>query len=119
MNTILLVEDNILLQETTKELLEAFDHRVHTAGSGREAREFMAAHSQEIDLLMLDLSLPDIAGEALLAELAGNYPGIKVVLCTGSMVDNGLRSHPAVKGFLAKPFDLGELRRAVDQALAG
>jgi len=118
MGKLLLVEDNILLQETTRELLEAFDHQVYTAASGREARELMAGHAKEIDLVMLDLTLPDISGEMLLAELTLDYPGIKVVLCTGSLVDDVLRQHPAVKGFLAKPFDLGELRRTVELALA-
>lgn len=119
MGNLLLVEDNIMLQETTKELLEALDHRVFTAGSGHEARAVMAGHSQEIDLVLLDLSLPDIGGEELLAELARDYGGLKVVLCTGSLADDELRHHPAVKGFLSKPFDLGELSRAVVQALTG
>ena len=119
MGKLLLVEDNILLQETTRELLEAFEHQVVTAGNGQEAREVMAGNSREIDLVILDLTLPDISGEKLLAELARDYPGVKVVLCTGSLVDNHLRQHPAVKGFLAKPFDLGELRNTVEQALVG
>lgn len=117
MGKMLLVEDNILLQETTRELLEAFDHEVFTAGSGREAREIMTGHSQEIDLILLDLTLPDISGEDLLAELAQAYPGLKVVLCTGALAEDELRRHPAVKGFLSKPFDFRELRRAVEQAL--
>jgi CheY-like chemotaxis protein len=119
MGKLLLIEDNIMLQETTRELLEAFNHVVFTAGSGREAREIMVGHSQEIDLLLLDLSLPDISGEELLGELAQAYPGLKVVLCTGSLADDELRQHPAVKGFLAKPFDFRELQRTVEQALAG
>ncbi|NTV12611.1 MAG: response regulator [Desulfobulbaceae bacterium] len=118
MGKLLLVEDNILLQETTKELLEAFEHQVFTASNGQEAREVMVEHSQEIDLILLDLTLPDISGDRLLAELARDYPGAKVVLCTGSLVDDHLRQHPAVKGFLAKPFDLGELRKTVEQAMA-
>lgn len=119
MGKLLLIEDNILLQETTRELLEVFEHQVFTADSGRQARKVMAEHSQEIDLILLDLTLPDISGEELLIELARTYPGLKVVLCTGSLADDELRQHPAVKGFLAKPFDFGELRRAVEKALAG
>lgn len=118
MAKLLLIEDNILLQETTKELLEAFDHEVFTADSGRDARAIMAARGREIDLVILDLSLPDIGGEALLEELARDYPGLKVLPCTGSMADGNLRQHPAVRGFLAKPFDLSELRLAVESALA-
>lgn len=119
MSKLLLIEDNVLLQETTRDLLEAFDHQVFTAGNGREAREFMAVNSREIDLILLDLTLPDIGGDQLLAELARDYPGLKVVLCTGALPEDDLRHHPAVKGFLAKPFDFGELRRAVEQALTG
>lgn len=118
MAKLLLIEDNILLQETTRELLEAFDHQVFTASNGREAREIMAGHSQEINLILLDLSLPDIGGEELLAELAQAYPGLKVVLCTGALAGEELLQHPAVKGFLAKPFDFSELRRVVEIALA-
>jgi CheY-like chemotaxis protein len=118
MGKLLLIEDNIMLQETTRELLEALDYQVYTAGNGREAREIMAGHSQEVDLVLLDLSLPDIGGEELLAELAQAYPGLKVVLCTGALAEDDLRQHPAVKGFLGKPFDFGELRRVVEKALA-
>jgi CheY-like chemotaxis protein len=118
MGKLLLIEDNILLQETTRELLETLNHQVYTAGSGGEAREVMAAHGREIELVLLDLSLPDIPGGELLEELAGSHAGLKVVLCTGSMVDDELRRHPAVHGFLGKPFDFGELRRCVDRALA-
>lgn len=118
MARLLLIEDNVLLQETTKELLEAFDHQVYTAGSGREAREIMTEHGPGIELVMLDLTLPDISGEVLLDELARTYPALKVVLCTGALAEEELRQHPAVKGFLGKPFDFGELRRAVEKALA-
>jgi len=119
MGKLLLVEDNILLQETTRELLEAFGHQVLTAGNGKDALDIMVGHFSEIDLVILDLTLPDIGGEILLGLLARDFTGVKVVLCTGSLVDDHLQQHQAVKGFLAKPFDLGELRRTVDLALAG
>jgi len=119
MGKLLLIEDNVLLQETTTELLEAFGHQVYTADSGKKALAVMGDHAQEIDLIMLDLSLPDISGENLLGELIRLYPGQKVVLCTGSLVDEHLRQHPAVKGFLAKPFDFGELRNTIELALGG
>lgn len=119
MGKLLLVEDNVMLQETTRELLEVLEHQVFTAGSGQEAREIMAGHSREIDLVLLDLTLPDIGGDELLAEMVHDYAGLKVVLCTGALAEDNLRHHPAVKGFLAKPFDFGELRRVVEQALAG
>jgi hypothetical protein len=118
MSKLLLVEDNIMLLETTKELLEAQDYQVYTAASGLEARKAMAAHGAEIDLVLLDLSLPDVDGEALLGELAASFSNLKVVLCTGTLPDENLRRHPAVRGYLGKPFDLRELRETITKALA-
>jgi len=118
MSKLLLIEDNILLLETTRELLEALGHEVFTAASGRQAREMMAEHGAEIELILLDLTLPDIDGEELLRELAGKFADLKVVLCTGSQTSETLRRHPAVRGYLAKPFELRELQKAIDEALA-
>lgn len=117
MAKLLLIEDNILLLETTKELLEALEHQVYPAANGLEAREMMASHGAEIDLVLLDLSLPDVDGGELLRELAASFSGLRVVLCTGSLTDEALRRHPAVHGYLAKPFDLRELKQAVNRAL--
>ena len=113
-----MIEDNILLLETTRELLEALDHQVFTAANGQQAREIMAAHGNEIELVLLDLTLPDVDGEELLKELADKFANLKVVLCTGSLTDENLRRHPAVRGYLAKPFELRELRKAISEALA-
>jgi len=119
MSKLLLIEDNILLLETTRELLETLGHRVFTAANGRQARDLMASHGAEIELVLLDLTLPDVGGKELLWELAGKYANLKVVLCTGSLDDDNLRHHPAVSGYLAKPFELRELQKAIAQALTG
>jgi two-component system cell cycle sensor histidine kinase/response regulator CckA len=117
MSKLLLIEDNILLLETTRELLEVLGHQVFTAANGQQARELMAVHGTEVELVLLDLSLPDVAGEDLLSELAGKFPNLKVVLCTGSSIDENLRSHPAVSACLEKPFELRHLQEALDRAL--
>ncbi len=119
MATLLLIEDNQMLLETTTELLEALGHQVLGAANGREAREIMAARGREIELLLLDLSLPDVAGEELLRELAERYAGLRVVICTGDLGAAELQQqYPAVRGFLAKPFDLRNLQDAIAKALA-
>jgi CheY-like chemotaxis protein len=117
MSKLLLIEDNILLLETTRELLEAIDHQVFMAANGQQARDMMASHWTEIELVLLDLTLPDVDGGELLLELADKYANLKVVLCTGSSNDENLRRHPAVRGYLAKPFELRELQKAITQAL--
>ena len=117
MSKLLLVEDNILLLETTRELLEVLGHQVFPAANGQQARAAMAAHGSEIELVLLDLSLPDVGGEELLGELAASNANLKVVLCTGVLADDGLRRHPAVRGYLTKPFDLRELQETISQVL--
>ncbi len=117
MSKLLLIEDNILLLETTRELLETLDHQVFMAANGQQAREIMASHGAEIELVLLDLTLPDIDGGELLRELADKFANLKVVLCTGSLNDENLRRHPAVRGYLAKPFELRDLQKVITQTL--
>jgi len=117
MSKLLLVEDNILLLETTRELLEVLGHQVFTAENGSQARALMAEHGSEIELILLDLSLPDVSGEELLAELSANYANLRIILCTGSLTDENLLNHPAVRGYLAKPFELRYLQETISQAL--
>jgi len=120
MSTILLVEDEVLILDTTKELLEMLDHRVYAVNSGGSALSTLAEHNGEVDLVLLDLSLQDMDGRQLLPELTEKYPELKIVICSGSLPDElDFESQPAVKGVLNKPFELKELRDIVQQAING
>ncbi|MBU0480135.1 MAG: response regulator [Proteobacteria bacterium] len=118
MSNVLLVEDDYLIMETTKELLEVCGHQVTAVKNGRDAVKAAEKNENEIDILLLDLTLPDISGLDLLPKLIALKPAMKVIICSGSMAeDESLRSNPAVKGFLSKPFDLQQLNTALGKVL--
>ena len=116
---VLLVEDDFLIMETTKELLEVCGHQVVAVTTGREAINAVEEDTSEIDILLLDLTLPDITGMELLPKLIAIKPEMKVIICSGSMSDDdSLHSDPTVNGFLNKPFDLTQLNTAIAKVLA-
>ncbi|HEU0078817.1 MAG TPA: response regulator, partial [Longimicrobiaceae bacterium] len=98
--------------------LEARGHRVEEAASGAEALERIAAASY--DAVLLDLKMPAMPGDELFRVLRERHPETadRVVFATGDVIS------PARKAFLdgsgrpafEKPFDLGEVARAVEEA---
>ena len=80
---VLLVEDEALIRMTTVTLIEDMGHSVLEAGSGAEA---MAALEQDpsVDMLIVDLGLPDMDGRELIARARVLRPGIPVIIATGS-----------------------------------
>ena len=110
---ILLVEDNVLICADTAMMLEEMGHAVMQAGSATKA--LALAEGQPLDLLLTDLGLPDMQGDALAALVLERHPGIALVYATGEMsIPPG---SPARAVLLAKPYTEGDLRRAVAQAL--
>jgi DNA-binding response OmpR family regulator len=108
---LLVVEDDRELRELVRRYLERAGHAVHTTGSGAEALRLLAAGG--VDLVVLDLGLPDVDGMELLAAARRGREGheIPVVMLTArSSVEDridGLR-HGA-DDYVTKPFSPTEL----------
>ena len=121
MITILIVEDDDLVLETTKELLEITGYKVLCAVNGAQALAVVQEkHEPAIGLLLLDLSLPDMNGIDLLPQLHAVLPSLKTIICSGSISDEEMENHlemPGVSGFLQKPFNLQTLQDTIATAL--
>lgn len=122
MANILLVDDDEMVQSVTCELLTLLGYEVLTAGDGAQALAKAKENIDIIDLVLLDLSLPDVNGFELLPMLREILrPQTKVILCTGSMceqyesLDLKKKSLDAV---LQKPFELTTLKETVSRILA-
>ena len=70
--TVLVGEDEVKIRDLVRRYLEREDRAVGTTGSGAEAMSILERGG--IDLLVLDLNLPDVAGETIAAEFAGRLP---------------------------------------------
>jgi two-component system alkaline phosphatase synthesis response regulator PhoP len=105
--TLLLVDDDLHILETAKDILEASGYDVLTAESGAEARRQLAAGP--CALAIIDFNLKDITGVDLAVALKQTRPDLIVFLMTGEAnVDLGA-AKPAVREVLTKPVNPTEL----------
>jgi len=117
--TVLLVDDEGLIIDVVKPMLEKMGYNVLIARSGKEALEIYQQNEQEIDLVILDLIMPDISGGDTYDKLKVLNPKIKVMLSSGYSI-NGQTSEileRGCNGFIQKPFDFKKLSRKIREVL--
>lgn len=109
--TILVVDDEKAVLETVEAMLRSAGFEVAAAGSGREAIELFRERADRIDTVLLDMSMPDLDGEATFRELRQIRPDARVILYSGYTEQNVFSrfSERGVAGFLHKPFRKQEL----------
>lgn len=118
--TILLVEDEDMLRETTVMLLERKGYRVLTAIDGKEAIEVYKRHWKQISLVFSDEGLPKLGGWEVFIEMKKINPRVKTILTSGYIEPN-LKTQlleSGVKGFIQKPYTqievLSKIRELID-----
>jgi nitrogen-specific signal transduction histidine kinase/CheY-like chemotaxis protein len=111
---ILVVDDEAIVRSSLKRALTRFGHQVLEAEDGPSALAALQSAKSPVDLVILDLVLPG-GGAGILELLKATQPGLKVLVSSGYSPD-----HDVVKGienradgFLQKPFEIGDLRKAV------
>jgi len=103
---ILLVEDEAMLQELLKAVLEEEGYQVETASDGEAAVEIFRQKKNEISLVLSDMGLPKLGGWEMFEKLRSIQPGVKVILASG-YVDAEMREEAIKKGakdFVQKPY---------------
>jgi len=117
--TILVVDDDESLLNLMRLLLEFEGHTAITASSGVAAERLVRERGAEIDLVIVDLCLPDISGPHLLRHLRAIQPNLKGFLITGySPKTVQDRRDVGSAYFLHKPFDLTTILNKVQEMLA-
>lgn len=117
--TILLVDDESVIIELGREVLEQFGYRVITAMDGQEAIQVFIENLAEIDLVIMDLCLPRISGEEAVALMLVEQPDMPVILSSG-MPDPANERRTINLGsvaFIQKPYRPSELLTAVREVL--
>jgi PAS domain S-box-containing protein len=123
--TILLVDDEEMMIDVGKEMLEVLGYRVITAQSGQEAIEkFTAAQTGKgnkckIDLVIQDMIMPVMSGDVVFNRLKKIDPGIVVLLSSGYSVYGKAKEMLAngCNGFIQKPFTMEELSMKVHEVM--
>ncbi len=115
--TVLLVDDEEIVIGVGKQMLEKLGFSVLTAENGKEALEVYKNNQNDIDLIILDMILPDMGAADIYDGLRSINPAIKVLLSSGYGVDhkiNELLSHGCC-GFIQKPFNMKGLSEKIDE----
>lgn len=117
--SILLVDDEHLLRNLGKTILEMQGYQVHLAENGRAALEFYREAQDEIDLIILDLTMPGLSGLETLQQLLEIDEEVKVLLSSGySEQQLTPEQQGQICGFLPKPYKpevvTEKVRRALD-----
>jgi two-component system cell cycle sensor histidine kinase/response regulator CckA len=117
--TILLVDDEDITMEVGQEILRELGYQVITARNGLEALAAYRDRQNDIDLVILDMIMPDMGGGKTYDELKKINPAIKVLLSSGYSI-SGEASEILERGcndFIQKPFNMKQLSEKMRQIL--
>jgi DNA-binding NtrC family response regulator len=116
-NTVLVVDDDQAILESTQAILESAGYAVRTAETARDA--IRKAKSDWFDIALLDIDLPDMQGTELLEQLQEIKPRMIKIMVTGSAsLNNAIQCvNLEAKAYVVKPFDPADLLQIIEEKL--
>ncbi|SEM16040.1 PAS domain S-box-containing protein [Syntrophus gentianae] len=117
--TILIVDDEPTILAVSKAMLEFLGYTVHEATSGPEAIALYREKKGDIDLVILDMIMPELSGGETFDRIRGLNPSAKVMLSSGYSLDGQAQQimNRGCRGFIQKPFNIDSLSRKVREVL--
>jgi two-component system, cell cycle sensor histidine kinase and response regulator CckA len=119
--TILLVDDEDMIIDVGQRMLNKLGYQVYTAKDGKEALEVFEKHKDEIDVIVLDMIMPEMGGGETYDRIKKIKPGIKVLLSSGYSINGQATEilNRGCNGFIQKPFNLQNLSQNIRSILEG
>jgi two-component system cell cycle sensor histidine kinase/response regulator CckA len=119
--TILVVDDEPMILEVAVEVLRELGYTVFEAQGGRQAVELYNKERAAIDLVILDMIMPDMAGGEAYDKIKEINPEVKVLLSSGYSIDGEATEilERGCHGFIQKPFSMEELSTKIREILDG
>ena len=117
MKQILIVDDDPSVQDVLSEIVSTYGLGALVAVSAKEAIATLA--SQKVDVILLDISMPDIAGDQFLSFIRKKGFQVPVVVVSGQ-VDEEMEKRlkeAGISGIVRKPFEVADVIDAVEKAL--
>ena len=118
--TVFLIDDDDMIVDVGEHILNNSGYDVVSAKSGKEAIEVYKENHSRIDMVILDMILPDMGGGDTYDRLKEINPGIKALLASGYDIDYQGRDimERGCDGFIQKPFNMNELLEKIRGILA-
>jgi PAS domain S-box-containing protein len=116
--TVLVVDDEAVVQKLACSTLERYGYRVLIASNGKEAINVLTSNEGPIDLVLLDMTMPVMGGEETLANIRLLEGRVKVIASSGYNEIEALRRFgEGIDGFLQKPYRAAQLMEKVKVTL--
>jgi len=118
--TVLFVDDEEMIIDVSKEMLKTLGYEVLTARNGREAIEVYKENRDRIDIVIMDMIMPEMGGGEAYDRLKEINPDIKVLLSSGYSITGQATEilNRGCNGFIQKPFNLKDLSQNIIEILA-
>ena len=114
--TLLIADDEELVRVAGRRFFTRLGYTVLEASDGHSALEVFECHRPDVDLVILDLTMPNMDGLEAFRRLRLLAPDLPVILCSGYCVEDSPLT-PEILGqateFMQKPFDMNQLTRLV------
>lgn len=116
---VLLVDDEEFVIDTARRMLAVSGFTVHVCRNGAQALRWYTNHWQEVDLVLLDMVMPEMGGRETYMEMKKINPDVRVLLSSGYSVDGDAREiiDAGCDGFIQKPYRRTELTGKISEIL--
>jgi two-component system, cell cycle sensor histidine kinase and response regulator CckA len=117
--TILVIEDEEMVMNLNRAILERLDYRVLEARTGKIAIDIAETFDGVIDLALLDMLLPDMNGRGIYTALMKARPKMKVIICSGYSIDGPAKEilEAGAEDFIQKPFTMTAFSEKISKVL--
>ncbi|MBN1105053.1 MAG: PAS domain S-box protein [Deltaproteobacteria bacterium] len=117
--TVLLVDDEETILDVGTAMVNALGFEVLAAKSGEEALRCLSVNRGKIDLVILDMVMPEMGGGEVFDRIREHDRHIKVLLSSGYSIDGQASEilSRGCDGFIQKPFDMNQLSRSIEALL--
>lgn len=117
--TILLVEDEDIILRMGKKILERLGYNVLTAKNGKDALDIYGEKKSEIDVLIVDLNMPEMGGLEMYNRMKSLNPDIKALISTGHSIciNDSWIEKEGLCGILTKPYRAEEIKTKVNELI--
>ncbi len=116
--TVLIVEDEEMVLNLAKEVLKNYGYKVLTALNGRQGLDIFNKNKEHIDLVLLDLAMPEMSGQTVLDKMLKINPDVKVIISSGhSQEDSRKGILSKAKSYVSKPYKPTDLAQTVRTVL--
>jgi nitrogen-specific signal transduction histidine kinase/ActR/RegA family two-component response regulator len=116
---VLLVDDEDMVIDVGRQFLEKMGYQVLLASNGKEAIDIYKKNSDKVEIVILDMIMPDMGGGEVYDRLKEINPDIKVLLSSGYSIDGKAAEilKRGCDGFIQKPFNIADLSQKLREIL--